>query len=146
MFEKYVNGLKRQHGILGHVESDLPIFEPSLTVKFIVGCSTMTNLFVAIVMKIMGPLISKDTSIIGQEDSRAIEQLLAIEPRKKYALVHERLGIFIIGSQSDTFERIDVFLFVFEVDTISSLMYLSDKSHTLIIYSHSMDIQRKFPH
>jgi hypothetical protein len=42
--------------------------------------------------------VKKDPSIIDKEDSRTIKKMMSIEPRKKYALVHEQIGIFIIGN------------------------------------------------
>ena len=45
----------------------------------------------------MGPSIKKDTSIVDREDASAIRKVASLEPRKKYALVHEQNGIFIIG-------------------------------------------------
>jgi hypothetical protein len=48
-------------------------------------------------LQITGPQVKKDPSIIDKEDSRTVKKMIGIEPRKKYALVHEDIGIFIIG-------------------------------------------------
>lgn len=45
----------------------------------------------------MSPYVKKDTSIIDKEQYQAIKKINSIAPRKKYALVHEQIGIFIIG-------------------------------------------------
>ncbi|CAF4815967.1 unnamed protein product [Rotaria sp. Silwood2] len=45
----------------------------------------------------MGPYVKKDPSIIDKEESHVLKKMARIEPRKKFALVHERIGIFIIG-------------------------------------------------
>ena len=49
--------------------------------------------------QITGPHVKKDTSIIDKEDSRAIKKFISIQPRKKYALIHEQIGIFAIGKK-----------------------------------------------
>ena len=59
-----------------------------------------------IIYQITGPHIKKDPSIIDKEDSYAIKKLIGIEPRKKYALVHEQIGIFILGKSNLTFLHI----------------------------------------
>lgn len=41
--------------------------------------------------------MKKDPEVIDKEDSQAIQKIKRMEPRKKYALVHEDVGIFIIG-------------------------------------------------
>ena len=33
-FEDYVTSLKRQHGVIRPAETDLPLFEPSISVRF----------------------------------------------------------------------------------------------------------------
>lgn len=45
----------------------------------------------------MGATLKKDANVIDKEDANAIKMIAGIEPRKKYALVHEQKGIFIIG-------------------------------------------------
>lgn len=45
----------------------------------------------------MSPYVKKDSAIIDKEESQAIKKINSIEPRKKYALIHEKIGIFIIG-------------------------------------------------
>lgn len=45
----------------------------------------------------MSPQVQKDGSIIDKEETYAIKKINSIEPRKKYALVHEQIGILIIG-------------------------------------------------
>ncbi|CAF1349220.1 unnamed protein product, partial [Adineta steineri] len=77
IFEDYVNSLKRQHGMIKSADSDPPIFDPGISVT--------------------GPQVKKETSVIDKEDSHVIKKLNRAEPRKKYALVHEQIGIFIIG-------------------------------------------------
>ncbi|CAF1615670.1 unnamed protein product [Rotaria magnacalcarata] len=77
LFEEYVNGLKRPFGIIRDAASDPPVFDPGLT--------------------IMGPRVKKDASVIDKEEFQAIKMINSIEPRKKYALVHEQIGIFVIG-------------------------------------------------
>ncbi|CAF3847174.1 unnamed protein product [Adineta steineri] len=77
IFEEYVNSLKRQHGMIKSADSDPPIFDPGISVT--------------------GPQVKKETSVIDKEDSHVIKKLNRAEPRKKYALVHEQIGIFIIG-------------------------------------------------
>ncbi|CAF3986004.1 unnamed protein product, partial [Rotaria magnacalcarata] len=74
---QYVNGLKRPFGIIRDAASDPPVFDPGLT--------------------IMGPRVKKDASVIDKEEFQAIKMINSIEPRKKYALVHEQIGIFVIG-------------------------------------------------
>ncbi|CAF4150962.1 unnamed protein product, partial [Rotaria sp. Silwood2] len=70
VFEQYINTLRRSFGIIRDAASDAPIFEPGLTVN---------------------------PSIIDKEESHVLKKMAGIEPRKKFALVHERIGIFIIG-------------------------------------------------
>jgi len=53
--------------------------------------------------QITGPQVKKDASTIDKEDSRIIKKMNGIEPRKKYALVHEQIGIFIIGKKNRFF-------------------------------------------
>ncbi|CAF1269009.1 unnamed protein product [Adineta ricciae] len=77
LFEEYVNNIRRQHGLVRNAASDPPIFEPGISIT--------------------GPHIKKDTAIVDKEDSKVIKKLNATEPRKKYALIHESMGIFIIG-------------------------------------------------
>ncbi|CAF3800981.1 unnamed protein product [Rotaria sordida] len=77
IFEQYINTLKRSFGIIRNAASDVPIFDPGLT--------------------IMGPYVKKDLSLIDNEESHIVKRMAGIEPRKKYALVHERIGVFIIG-------------------------------------------------
>ncbi|CAF0737376.1 unnamed protein product [Rotaria sordida] len=77
IFEQYINTLKRSFGIIRKAASDVPIFDPGLT--------------------IMGPYVKKDLSLIDNEESHIVKRMAGIEPRKKYALVHERIGVFIIG-------------------------------------------------
>ncbi|CAF4328003.1 unnamed protein product, partial [Adineta steineri] len=48
-----------------------------------------------------GPQVKKETSVIDKEDSHVIKKLNRTEPRKKYALVHEQIGIFIIEPNTD---------------------------------------------
>ncbi|CAM2700904.1 unnamed protein product [Rotaria socialis] len=77
LFEEYVNGLKRPFGIIRDAASDPPVFDPGLT--------------------IMGPRVKKNASVIDKEEFQVIKRINSIEPRKKYALVHEQIGIFVIG-------------------------------------------------
>ncbi|CAF4784013.1 unnamed protein product, partial [Rotaria sp. Silwood1] len=77
VFEQYITTLKRSFGIIREAASDAPIFDPGLT--------------------IMGPHVKKDPSVIENEESYVVKKMASIEPRKKYALVHEQIGIFIIG-------------------------------------------------
>ncbi|CAF4162241.1 unnamed protein product, partial [Adineta steineri] len=81
IFEDYVNSLKRQHGMIKSADSDPPIFDPGISVT--------------------GPQVKKETSVIDKEDSHVIKKLNRTEPRKKYALVHEQIGIFIIEPNTD---------------------------------------------
>ncbi len=63
-------------------------------------------MIIKIIYQITGPNVKKDPSTIDKEDSHAIKKLISIEPRKKYALVHEQTGIFIIGKSNFSFLRI----------------------------------------
>ena len=48
----------------------------------------------------MGSKLKKDPETIDREDASVIKKMQALEPRKKYALVHEDIGIIIIGKIS----------------------------------------------
>ena len=99
-FEEYINHLRRQFGVIRSAKSDLPIFDPGISVnkrKNEVFLCEIISFF--LMLKIMGPSIKKDSSIVDKEDSDAIQKMSQIEPRKKYALVHEHIGIFIIGEK-----------------------------------------------
>lgn len=54
----------------------------------------------------MGSKLKKDPEVIDREDASVIKKMQALEPRKKYALVHEDIGIVIIGK----IFSIDVFI------------------------------------
>ena len=57
----------------------------------------------------MGSKLKKDPEQIDKEDANAIKKMQGLEPRKKYALVHEDIGIFIIGirlSQAFSFQTV----------------------------------------
>ncbi|UJR33899.1 hypothetical protein I4U23_021318 [Adineta vaga] len=77
VFEEYVNNFKRQNGLIRDAASDSPIFDPGISIT--------------------GPHIKKDAIVIDKEDTQVIKRLKSMEPRKKYALVHESVGIFVIG-------------------------------------------------
>ncbi|CAF1202489.1 unnamed protein product [Adineta ricciae] len=77
LLEQYVNNIKRQHGLVRNASSDPPIFDPGISIT--------------------GPHIKKDAAIVEREDSKMIKKVNDTEPRKKYALIHESMGIFIIG-------------------------------------------------
>ena len=65
--------------------------------------------------------MKKDTSIIDKEDTQAMKKLRNLEPRKKYALIHEQIGIFIIGKKNT--RRFLLFIIIF--------------STNLYVFSHS---------
>ncbi len=96
IFDEYVTSLKRQHGVIRNAASDPPNFDPGISVSHSRTKSRprFENIFF---LQITGPQVKKDPSIIDKEDSRTVKKMIGIEPRKKYALVHEDIGIFIIG-------------------------------------------------
>jgi hypothetical protein len=94
--------------------------------------------------QITGPHVRKDTSVIDREDSRAIKKFISIEPRKKYALVHEQIGIFAIGKKKSSYICTSFCMILIQVVIISMPMFLFKKNQIPIIYLNSMEILSKF--
>jgi hypothetical protein len=67
-------------------------------------------MLIIIFYQITGPLVKKDASVIDKEDSRTIKKLTSMEPRKKYALIHEQIGIYVIGKKQSFFLSVLFFI------------------------------------